>query len=106
MNAPALFLRGLAMLGKPRAKQSVHRISSRRGGYSIFGGPAPVRHVVMVTPEGEERGTYYEVSPKTLEFLEDGTTPEQLDLEPFDASERDEDDFEEEFNNMRRKGAF
>ena len=100
MNAYDFTLRGLAMLGKPRAMQSVHRCSSR------FIPDRDPRHVVLVTPDGAERGTYYEVSDRTWKRLQDGMTPAELELEPFDPSEDEEDDMEAEFARYRRNGAF
>lgn len=104
MGAHDLFIRGMAMLGKPRAKQSVHRVTSRYGGFDIFGAPRPTRHVVLVTPDGEERGDYFEVSDREKRRLEDGATPQELELEPHDPSTDDEDEFEVNF--FRRIGAF
>jgi hypothetical protein len=104
MNAHSFFLRGMAMLGKPRAKQSVHRLTSRYGGYDIFGEARPSRHVVMVTPDGAERGEYYEVSDRQKRRLEDGVTPEELELDLHVPDEADEDEYEVNF--LRRIGAF
>lgn len=98
MNAHSFFLRGMAMLGKPRAKQSVHIVSKR------FNRGRSTRYIVLVTPDGAERGSCYEVFAAGLQCLEDGMTPEQLDLEPHVPDEADEDEFEENF--LRRIGAF
>lgn len=104
MGAHHLFVRGMAMLGKPRAKQSVHRLTSRYGGLDIFGEPRPARHVVLVTPDGAERGEYYEVSDREKRRLEEGATPAELELEPHVPDSSDEDEFEVNF--LRRIGAF
>jgi hypothetical protein len=84
MNATDITLRGLAMLGKPRAKQSVHRCTSR---YIHDRDP---RHVVLVTPDGAEFGVHYEVSDRTWKLLQDGQTPDELELEPYEPHEEDE----------------
>jgi hypothetical protein len=104
MNAFDWTIRGMAMLGKPRAKQSVHRLTSAYGGFDIFGAPRPSRHVVLVTPDGAERGEYYEVSDREKRRLEDGVTPDELELEPHIPDEADEDEYEVNF--FRRIGAF
>lgn len=98
MNAHTLFLRGMAMLGKPRAKQSVHIVSRR------YSRGHPTRYIVLVTPDGAERGEYFEVFEAGLQCLQDGMTPEQLDLEPHVPDDVEEDEFEENF--LRRIGAF
>lgn len=85
MNAHDTTARDLAdaLLGSPRARQTVRCVSSTFGGYSIFGGVRPPRHVVLVTPEGGE-GEYYEVSDQTLDLLRAGRSPEWLELEPYE----------------------
>ena len=74
---------GIANLGKPRARQTVH-VSARvfRAGSLVF----PVR--VLVVPDGAKTGEYYAVySQGALDALECGATPEYLCLEPFDLAD-------------------
>ena len=91
--------RGLALLGRPRAKQDVRVISRRHGG------GLPARIVVAVD------GKFYEVSPATLENLEGGSTPEYLELEEYQIPDEN-DDYPDEYTAadhraaMRRSGAF
>lgn len=59
-----------ALLGKPRARQTVHILTKRYGGVL---GP---RYTVLVA------GEYYDVGQRMLEALEQGATPANLDLEP------------------------
>jgi hypothetical protein len=77
-----------ALMGKPRAAQSVH-ISA-----TVFNGsPLGPRYVILVVPEGAEKGTYYECGPAMLTALKNGCTPEEMSLEPFDyVDDADEDD--------------
>lgn len=104
MNALTRTAHGLSLLGKRRAAQSVHVVKTCHG-------DGRVRRVVLVVPEGQETGTYYEVfSPLTLQALLDGMTPEELELEPHPSIDQDEDDFDRQFaetrhnNKMRRAG--
>ncbi|MGB3388997.1 MAG: hypothetical protein WBA88_13520 [Pseudaminobacter sp.] len=78
MTSLALTAHSLSLLGKPRARQTVHRV------VSVFGGGNPARHIVLVVPDGAETGEYYEVSDRTLAALHDGASPEYLGLEPCD----------------------
>lgn len=78
MTALTLTAHGLSLLGKPRARQTVHRV------VSVYGGGLPARHIVLVVPDGAETGEYYEVSDRTLAALHDGASPEYLELEPCD----------------------
>jgi len=73
-----------ALLGTPRAKQKVSRV------VSSFNLPHPTRHIVLVTPDGQAQGEYYEVSDRGFELLKSGTSPEDLGLEPAET-----DSFEE-----------
>lgn len=40
-------------------------------------------------------GEYYEVGRRTLQALQDGMTPEDLDLEPFEEEEEEEVSFDD-----------
>lgn len=95
-----------ALIGTQRAKQSVRVVSQTHGG-GFF------RAIVLVVPYGQETGTYYEINhQRTLDQLNFGRTPEWLQLEPFEATEADEDEFERSFGlkahtrAMERAGAF
>lgn len=70
--------RDLANLGKARAAQSVSVSASIHNGSSILG----PRYIVLVQPEGAE-GEYYEVYRSTLQALQNGMTPAELELEPY-----------------------
>lgn len=61
-----------ALLGKPRARQTVHILTKR------YGGALGPRYTVLVT------GEYYDVGQRMLEALEQGATPANLELEPSD----------------------
>lgn len=84
MNAFSTTTRDLAraLLGRPRAQQTVH-VSTQ-----VFNGNGLVRALVLVVPEGAEQGTRYEVfSPRVLEELKAGASPEWLELEPYEEEE-------------------
>ncbi len=67
-----------ALMGRPR--QTVHVCSSSFG-------RGTTRHIVLVD------GETYEVGKRALQALQDGWTPAELDLEPYDEDEdRDEPD--------------
>ena len=90
-----------ALMGKPRAAQTVH--VCRTFGY---GSPFGPRHIVLVIPEGEKRGTEYECGDRTLALLKSGMSPEDLELEPV---EDEFDEFEDDHCHtdlMRKTGAF
>ena len=73
MNAFSTTARDMAsaLLGKPRAKQAVLVVAKRHGG--AFG----PRYTVLVG------GEYSEVGQRVLDALEQGATPEYLELEPI-----------------------
>lgn len=76
-----------AALGmKTRAKQDVHVVSK------LYGGNQPER--IMVLVEGE----YYEVRRRTLDALNMGVTPADLELEPHNPA----DDFNEDYEELGR----
>lgn len=69
-----------AISGKRRVEQDVRVVTS-----TYFGGDEP-RRIVLVTPVGSERGEYYEIyRERTLEALRSGMSPDELDLEPYEA---------------------
>lgn len=68
-----------ALLGKPCAPQTVHVSTS-----TYSGSPLGPRHIVLVIPEGEEQGTYYECGDRSLALLRSGMTPEDLELEALE----------------------
>lgn len=81
MNALSLTARDIAtaILVKPRVSQSVH-VST-----AVYGGSGLVRALVLVVPEGAETGTYYEVyRQRTIDELKAGSSPEWLELEPYE----------------------
>lgn len=65
-----------ALTGAPNTVQSVHVCSTLYSG-SVFG----PRHVVLVIPDGQETGDYYECSDRTLALLRTGMSPEDLELD-------------------------
>lgn len=74
-----------ALTGKPRVAQTVH-VSSR-----TFRGGRMAEALVLVVPEGEKTGTYYEVfSDRTIDALKAGTSPEELELEPYEPEAEDD----------------
>lgn len=84
MNAITKIAHGISLLGKPRARQTVHRV------VSVYGGNSPARHIVLVVPDGAETGEYYEVSDRALAALHDGASPEYLELEPCEPEDDDD----------------
>lgn len=60
----------IALIGKARARQTVHILTKR------YGGALGPRYTVLVA------GEYYDVGQRMLEALEQGATPANLDLEP------------------------
>ena len=78
MSAYSTTIRDIANLGKPRAKQSVHRVTS------TYSGDRNPRHVVLVIPDGQTHGDYYEVSDRAWNLLKSGSSPEYLGLEPYE----------------------
>lgn len=104
-TATALTARDLAsaLMGKPRAAQSVH-ISA-----TVFSGsPLGPRYVVLVVPEGSDTGELYEVYQRGLDALRDGMSPEELELEPYEPEADDEPEFtiRDHTRAMARSGAF
>ncbi|RJT41987.1 hypothetical protein D3227_04725 [Mesorhizobium waimense] len=72
-----------AALGmKPRAKQEVHVLTKR------YGGGMGERITVLVD------GEYYDVRQRTLDALNMGQTPADLELEPADPEDDFNDDYE------------
>lgn len=90
MNAHNVTFQDLAdvLTGTKRTAQTVTRVKSWN-----YGSPFGPRHIVLVTPEGEELGTYYECSAKGLDHLRAGMSPEDAGLEPSTAVDDDEDEF-------------
>lgn len=90
MNAHAMNLTATdlasALMGKPRAVQSVF-VSAK----VYNGSPLGPKFIVLVTPDGSERGEYYEVWQRGLDALRGGMTPAELELEPYQP-EADEGD--------------
>lgn len=81
MNALSLTARDMAnaLLAKPRVNQTVH-VST-----AVYGGGGLIRALVLVVPEGAETGTYYEVyRQRTIDELKAGSSPECLELEPYE----------------------
>jgi hypothetical protein len=71
-----------AVTGKHRAAQTVH-VSTR-----AFSEGRMSRALVLVVPEGAETGKYFEVfSERTIEALMAGSSPEYLELEPYEAED-------------------
>jgi len=62
-------------------KQHIH-VSSKS--YRLPHAPS---YVVLVMPEGAERGEYYRVGAYALNRLEEGDTPDDLGLEPINAED-------------------
>ena len=77
MNARSQTAQDLAnaLLGMARVSQTVHRCSSS------FGSRLGPRHVVLVIPEGETTGDYYECSDRVLALLNAGMSPVDLELD-------------------------
>lgn len=74
-----------ALMGKRRTAQTVH-VSTRS-----FRGGRMACALVLVVPEGEKTGTYYEVfSDRTIDALKAGTSPEELELEPYEPEAEDD----------------
>lgn len=74
-----------ALMGKPRVAQTVH-VSTR-----TFRNGRMACALVLVVPEGEKTGTYYEVfSDRTIDALRAGTSPEELELEPYEPEDEDD----------------
>lgn len=63
-----------ALLGKRRVEQTVLVIGAR------YNGTWP-RYEVLVTPARAERGEKYFCGKHALKALQDGTSPEELELE-------------------------
>ena len=78
-----------AILGRPRAKQTVHRVTSTYGGRDIWGEPAEPRHVIYVVPDGATEGQHYECSTRAWDMLKGGSTPEYLGLEPYEPEDEE-----------------
>lgn len=89
MNAYAKTAHGIAsaLLGTPRISQTVSWVKSWN-----YGSPYGPSHLVLVTPEGKEFGTYYECSDRTFALLRNGMSPEHLDLEAVEGFDDEEDD--------------
>jgi hypothetical protein len=67
-----------ALLLQPRAKQDVRVIIANHTHGRFMDG------IVLVVPHGAETGEYYAVrSERALEALQQGATPEYLELEPY-----------------------
>lgn len=81
MNAFDTTTRDLAraLLGRPRAQQTVREVSRIHSG-SPFG----ARIVVLVD------GEYYEVGQRIFDELRSGVTPAELELETYEPEEEDE----------------
>jgi len=62
-----------ALLGKPRARQSVHVLTK------AFGGGLGTRYTVLVVAHGQETGEYFRVNERTLEALKQGASPAYLE---------------------------
>jgi hypothetical protein len=79
MNAPLhLTVAGIAMAVNqtPRADQTVYRCRSTYSGSALGS-----RHVVLVVPEGEQLGRYFECGDRSLALLQAGMTPGDLELD-------------------------
>jgi len=80
MNAYSTTLRGIAsaLTSRPRVEQTVHLSAT------LYRSPDAPRHIVLVIPHGQDKGEYYEVSDTGYRLLQDGASPEYLELEPVD----------------------
>jgi hypothetical protein len=66
-----------AMIGRRRTAHTVHVVKTTHGGFEP-------RILVLVVPDGQECGEYFEVRQRTLDALRAGETPAELELEPVD----------------------
>lgn len=74
------------IMGKPKAKQ---RVSIETKIYN--GSPLGPKYIVHVTPAGAYRGETYEVYRIGLQALQNGMSPEEMELEPYVPDDEDED---------------
>lgn len=75
---------GAALIGRRRTAQTVHVVKTTHGGFEP-------RILVLVIPDGQERGEYFEVRQRTLEALRAGETPAELELELVEGGDADDD---------------
>jgi len=72
---------GIAIIGKPRARQTVRKVCSMHSEGSTW----------IIAGVGDQ---HYRVRPRMFDLLMSGRTPEDLELEPYEPDENgDSDDF-------------